>query len=71
VLSQERDFIIIEALAKLGRRLEAITRAEHFRKAYPNSPQLARLPRLLPKSAAAADASSAASASPPSSAPAR
>lgn len=47
VLVQEREVIAIEALAGLGRREEARTRAERFRAAYPTSPHVRRIDAIL------------------------
>jgi hypothetical protein len=46
--AQEREFIAITALVKLGRNSEAKERAARFVTAYPSSPYRARLERLLP-----------------------
>jgi hypothetical protein len=47
-LSQERELIAIAALLRLGRTSSAEDRAARFRAAYPRSPHLARLDRLVP-----------------------
>jgi hypothetical protein len=46
-LAQERDFIAISALARLGRTREARWRAERFRSQYPRSAYLTKLESLL------------------------
>lgn len=46
-LTQEREFVAIEALAALGRRNEATTRAATFRARFPDSAHLRRLDLLL------------------------
>ncbi len=46
-LTQEREFVAIEALAALGRRGEATTRAATFRARFPDSAHLRRLDLLL------------------------
>lgn len=45
--SEERERIAIEALVRLGRRGEATTRLDTFRKAFPRSGYRARLERLV------------------------
>jgi hypothetical protein len=45
---QEREFIAITALTKLGRQQEAQTRAERFRRAYPTSAHLRQLEKIAP-----------------------
>lgn len=45
--AQERDFIAISALARLGRGAEAKSRADAFRARYPRSAYLPQLERLL------------------------
>jgi hypothetical protein len=46
-LTQEREFVAIEALAALGRRGDATTRADTFRARFPDSAHLRRLDLLL------------------------
>lgn len=46
-LAQERDVLRIEALVKLGRREEAATRVDAFKKRWPTSTHLVRLEALL------------------------
>jgi outer membrane protein assembly factor BamD (BamD/ComL family) len=45
--AQERDFIAISALFRVGRRHEALSRAERFRSSYPRSVYLPQLERML------------------------
>jgi outer membrane protein assembly factor BamD (BamD/ComL family) len=45
--AQERDFIAVSALFRLGRRHEALTRAERFRAAYPKSVYVPQIERML------------------------
>ena len=45
--AQERDFIAISALSRLGRRAEAQARGDAFRARYPRSAYLPQLERLL------------------------
>jgi hypothetical protein len=47
-LTQERELIAITALLRLGRTASAESRAARFRSAYPSSPYLGRLDRLVP-----------------------
>ena len=47
-LVQEREVIAITALARLGRLSEARSRAERFRGAYPSSPYVDRVDRVVP-----------------------
>lgn len=47
MLSQEREVIAIEALAKQGRTVDAKTRASAFERAYPNSAYRARVAQLV------------------------
>lgn len=47
VYAQERDFIAISALLKLGRRSEAEARAAAFRRRYPRSAYLVQIERML------------------------
>ena len=47
ILSQEREVIIIQAMAGMGRLSEAKTRAEQFRRAHPRSAYLRRIENLL------------------------
>jgi outer membrane protein assembly factor BamD (BamD/ComL family) len=47
-LVQEREVIAITALARLGRLSEAQRRAERFRAAYPSSPYVDRVDRVVP-----------------------
>jgi hypothetical protein len=49
ILAQEREVIAIDALARLGRRSEAIQRAAAFRSAFPRSAHLSRLAALTEK----------------------
>jgi hypothetical protein len=44
--TQERDFIAISALFRVGRRHEALSRAERFRSSYPKSVYLPQLERM-------------------------
>ena len=53
LLSQEREVITIQALARVGRRAEAETRARRFAQAHPRSAHLRRLVHLLGDSGAA------------------
>lgn len=46
-LLQEREFIAIQALVRLGRRSEAVTRAAQFRSRFPESAHLRRIDILL------------------------
>lgn len=46
-LLQEREFIAIQALVRLGRRSEAATRAAQFRSRFPESAHLRRIDILL------------------------
>jgi hypothetical protein len=45
--AQERDFIAVSALSRLGRSAEAKSLAENFRRRYPRSAYLPQLARLL------------------------
>jgi hypothetical protein len=45
--AQERDFIAVSALSRLGRSAEARTLAESFRRRYPRSAYLPQLARVL------------------------
>jgi hypothetical protein len=47
-LTQERELIAVAALLRLGRTASAQSRAARFRAAYPRSPYLTRLDRLVP-----------------------
>ncbi len=47
MLSQEREAIAIEALARVGRRAEAATRLARFARQFPNSPYRGRLEGML------------------------
>lgn len=46
-LLEEREVLVVEALAALGRRDEARQRAEAFRKSYPASPYSGRIRRAI------------------------
>jgi hypothetical protein len=46
-LSQERELIAVSALAALGRRTAALSRAARFEKAFPESPYRRRIDELL------------------------
>jgi outer membrane protein assembly factor BamD (BamD/ComL family) len=46
-LSQEREVLAIEALARLGRTSEARRRLDAFRSRFPQSPHVARLATLV------------------------
>ncbi len=47
MLTQEREVIAIDALVRLGRRAEAVQRANAFRKAFPSSAHLRRIDVLV------------------------
>ena len=47
MLTQEREVIAIDALVRLGRRAEAVQRANAFRKAFPKSAHLRRIDVLV------------------------
>ena len=59
VLRQEREFIAIQALHRLGRRSEAAARADEFLSRFPDSAHHRRIDLLLGRSPSPATDSSA------------